>query len=143
MVKGCQSVADASGLEVIRSDRVLIEQKQATSMSLYLTELTAIPIRLDQPFESIGQARISIAESFCSRQSREQTLFCLLKIALSQSIISSIKKFPPFLIHRSAPQDEICLPETPNYSFPVDIIDLTLSNHFFKKSPFSKMVMML
>jgi len=105
-------------------------------MSLDLTELSTVPIRLDQPFQRIGQARVSLAESFGGRQSRKQTLLRLLKIALSQCIISSVKKFPPFLIHRSAPHEEICIPETPNYSFPVGLIDLTLARHFFKKSRF-------
>lgn len=76
-------------------------------MSFYLTKLPAIPIGFDQLLERVGKSRITLAKSFGRRQRPEKTLLRLLEIALPESIITGIKKFPPFLIHRSAPHDEI------------------------------------
>lgn len=76
-------------------------------MCFNLTELPSIPVSLNQLFKRICKTRILVAKSLRFGQSPEKTLLGLLKIALSQSIISGIKKFPPLLIHWSAPHDEI------------------------------------
>ncbi len=81
MVKGRQSIAYARSFEMIRTDRILIQKQQPTSMRFHLPELSAIPISLDQLLKGIGQPRVFLTKAFGFRQRLIEQLFGRFEVA--------------------------------------------------------------